>query len=276
MTQVPRLLAYDIVGSYRLGLGRGLSALFKREAMELAWATLVEGSETSAGDGGSGALRCIIETNDGELLAAILKRDPPERVFTEALCAVLLARWGLAVPRPFLIEEPQGVSFASADVGYPNLKQRVGFDPDSGSSDDRATALELAVALVASFPTTPLALAIDEAIDNRDRNLGNVLWDGGEETWIDHALALGNGLHMVDCNKLCILMTAAGKADEALSSSIARWTTLDRSMVGDAASEIDKLHDTSRWRALILQRLDDLGSRLTARFPKPDDLLANV
>jgi len=243
--------------------------------MELAWANVIEGSETYAGDGNSGALRCIIETQDGELLAAVLKRDPPEQVFTEALCAILLNRWGLVVPRPFLIQESHGVAFASADVGYPNLKQRVGLSPEQ-SEADQAVALNIATVLVGSFPSTPLALAIDEAIDNRDRNLGNVLWDGAEEAWIDHALSLGNGLHMPDLNKLCILMTAAGKADEALHAAIARWAALNRAMVAGAADEIAAHYDTAPWRDMILRRLDDLGAHITARFPKPDDLLANL
>lgn len=243
--------------------------------MELAWATVVEGSETPAGDGDFGALRCVIETQDGELLAAVLKRDPPELVFAEALCSILLSRWGLVVPRPFFIQEAQGVSFASADVGYPNLKQRVGLGVEHAEVDQE-TAFRLAVALVSSFPSTPLALAIDEAIDNRDRNLGNVLWDGAQEAWIDHALALGNGLHMPDLNKLCVLMIEAGKADEALHSAIARWVALSRSAVAYAASEIGAMHNAAPWHDMILERLEDLGVRLTSRFPKPDDLLAHL
>jgi hypothetical protein len=243
--------------------------------MELAWATVIEGSETPAGDGDFGALRCVIETQDGELLAAVLKRDPPQLVFAEALCSILLSRWGLVVPRPFLIQEDQGVSFASADVGYPNLKQRVGLGVEQAEVDQE-TALRLAVALVSSFPSTPLALAIDEAIDNRDRNLGNILWDGAQEAWIDHALALGNGLHMAGLNKLCILMIEAGKADEALHGAIARWVALNRSVVATAASEIGAMHNAAPWRDMILERLEDLGVRLTSRFPKPDDLLAHL
>ncbi|ENE1252529.1 hypothetical protein ABM187_002730 [Stenotrophomonas maltophilia] len=243
--------------------------------MELAWATVIEGSETPAGDGDFGALRCVIETASGELLAAVLKRDPPELVFAEALCSILLSRWGLVVPRPFLIKDTHGVSFASADVGYPNLKQRVGLGPGHAEADQE-TAFRLATTLVSSFPSTPLALAIDEAIDNRDRNLGNILWDGTQEAWIDHALALGNGLHMDDLNKLCILMIEAGRADEALQGAIAQWLALNRSEVASAALAVERLHNAGPWQALIVERLEDLGARLTARFPRPDDLLADL
>ncbi|WP_256647502.1 hypothetical protein [Stenotrophomonas maltophilia] len=244
--------------------------------MAVAWARVVEGSETRADDGIYGALRCVIETDDGALLAAVLKRDSPELVFAEALCSILLSKWGLTVPQPFLVRESGQISFASADVGYPNLKKRVGLGPEFEQSVDQGAALRLAATLVASFPTTPLAAAIDEAIDNRDRNLGNVLWDGNEEAWIDHALALGNGLHMPDTNKLCMLMTIAGKADEALHAAISRWTAMNRSVVAAAAGEIANVYDATHWQQLITERLDDLGTRITNRFPKPNDLLADL
>ncbi|HGM7334475.1 TPA: hypothetical protein ACKQCJ_000780 [Stenotrophomonas maltophilia] len=251
--------------------------------MELEWADLVEGSDKNAEDGASdaldgisGALRCSIMTKDGEQLVAILKRDPPEHVFAEALCALLLNRWGLSVPRPFLVQEAGGVAFASADMRYPNLKQKVGIDGEDQDPVEKEVATRLAVELVSGFPTTNLALAIDEAIDNRDRNLGNVLWDGIEETWIDHAMSLGNALHMADCNKLCMIMTAAGKANEAKQAAITHWTALNRSAIAPLADKIDEHYDTALWRDMILQRLDDLGSRIMARFPQPDDLLANL
>lgn len=244
--------------------------------MTLAWATLVEGSETPAGDGITGALRCVIEIEDGEQVAAVLKRDTPDVVFAEALCGVLLAKWGLRVPAPYLVSEPGRISFASADVGYPNLKKALGLDSQTLSTEEANELTKLAFDVVMSFPTTSLAIALDEAIDNRDRNLGNILWDGSEEAWIDHAFALGNGAAMSDRNILCEIATFNGLAEQTSQAAIARWTSLDRDLVADAAGEIGPLHDCAAWQALILQRLDGLGMRILARFPQPHDLLGQI
>jgi hypothetical protein len=81
---------------------------------------------------------------------------------------------------------------------------------------------------------------------------------------------------MDDLNKLCILMVEAGKADEALHGAIAQWLALNRSEVASAALAVERLHNAGPWQALIVERLEDLGARLTARFPRPDDLLADL
>ncbi|WP_447902955.1 hypothetical protein [Stenotrophomonas pavanii] len=244
--------------------------------MTLAWATLVEGTETPAGDGITGALRCVIEIEDGEQVAAVLKRDTPDLVFAEALCGMLLTKWGLRVPAPYLVNEPDRISFASADVGYPNLKKALGLDSQYLSAEEADELTRLAFDVVMSFPTTSLAIALDEAIDNRDRNLGNILWDGSEEAWIDHAFALGNGVAMPDRNILCEIATINGIADQTSQAAIARWASLDRDAVADAAGEIGVLHDCAAWQDLVLQRLDTLGMRILARFPRPHDLLSQT
>jgi len=244
--------------------------------MALAWATLVEGSETPAGEGITGALRCVIEIEGGEQVGAILKRDPPEMVFSEALCGILLQKWGLRVPTPYLVNEPDRISFASADAGYPNLKKAMGLDSQDISAQEADELTKLACDVVMAFPSTSLAIALDEAIDNRDRNLGNILWDGSEEAWIDHAFALGNGSAMADRNILCEIASFSGMAEQASQGAIARWMTLDRRFLGDAASEIGALHDCSSWRDLISQRLDVLGMRILKRFPQPQDLLGQT
>lgn len=161
-------------------------------------ANLVRGSETPAGDGLSGAVRCVIALPDGTHRAAVLKRLPLAGVEAEIFCALLLRGWGLAVPEPFIVHEGLGqVAFASADDGYPSLKQRIGAQGIAPGPAQEAL-LRIAYELVSKFKSTPLALTADEAIDNRDRNIGNVLWDGSRETWIDHELAVGLGSHLPD------------------------------------------------------------------------------
>jgi hypothetical protein len=170
--------------------------------MKIEIVTLIEGSEIAAGDGITGAQRCVITLPDGQKRAGVIKRGPVGQISSEAFCALLLKAWGLSVPDPYLIDESSGPAFVSADISYPNLKQCLSVEslPDGLARD---AALKIACALACSLPTSPLAAACDEAIDNRDRNLGNILWDGQSEAWIDHAFSLGEGAHMADSNKLC-------------------------------------------------------------------------
>jgi hypothetical protein len=247
----------------------------KSVEMEIQIATIVRGTETPAGDGNSGALRCIVRLPDGTKRSAILKRGSIGEIMAEAFSAVLLRKWSLPVPPPFLIDEGGTLAFASADVGYPNLKQSLGLDsvPEGAARD---AAIRVSVALACGLPTTPLATACDEAIDNRDRNLGNILWDGSAEAWIDHALSLGHGSQLQDTNKLCEMALLIGEEDRLQRGAIANALLLDR----DAPASIDVVltpfgMPTNGVASLIAARLNSIGNRLVARFPRPMDLFAN-
>ena len=241
--------------------------------MEIQVATIIGGTETPAGDGVTGALRCVIALPDGTKRSAIVKRGPPGQIMAEAFSAVLLSKWGLPVPLPFLIDEGATPAFASADVGYPNLKQSLALDSlPAGAA--REAAVRVAAALACALPSTPLAAACDEAIDNRDRNLGNILWDGSDETWIDHALALGQGLHMQDANKLCDMAVLIGDEDRVQRSAIAQGLLLDRTAPSLTETVLaSTMIPATNIAATIGARLNSLGNRLVARFPRPVDLL---
>lgn len=241
--------------------------------MEIQIATIVSGSETPAGDGMSGALRCVLALPDGTKRSAIIKRGPAGQIMAEAFSAILLSKWGLPVPSPFLIEEGTTLAFAGADVGYPNLKQSLALDclPHGPA---REAATRIAATLACGLPTSPLAAACDEAIDNRDRNLGNILWDGSAEIWIDHALSLGQGGHMNDVNKLCAMAVAVGYDERLQRSAVAQGLLLER----DAPNSTEVALTSSSIPAtgvasIVIARLNSLGNRLVARFPRPVDLL---
>lgn len=244
--------------------------------MKLEVATLVLGSETPTGDGITGALRCVLILPDGRRRAAVLKRGSVGQIAAEAFSALLLRRWGLPVPEPFLINEASGIAFASADTAYPNLKQHLGLDAlPAGAA--RNAAMLIACDLACKLPSTPLAAACDEAIDNRDRNLGNILWDGQAEAWIDHAFALGEGVHLPDDNKLCIMASSLANYDNIVRSSVAQALVLDRT----SPSEVDDvLADSPIGRqdlaVFIATRISSLGNRMLARFPSSADLLSGA
>lgn len=239
--------------------------------MNLETAELVLGSETPSGDGVTGATRCVLMLKSGERRAAVLKRIPRQAVLAEAFGALLLQAWGLTVPQPFLVPVDGAICFASADAAYPSLKQRLGLVglPEG----PLANALALAAAIiVAGLPQTPLALAADEAIDNRDRNLGNVLWDGAQEAWIDHELAFGLATHLAEDNKLATMAAMAGMSDTVKKSAIAAWLAIDRA----TPEAVAIVANAPEFAKLVSARLVALGVRVLNRFPAPVDLLSGA
>lgn len=240
--------------------------------MNVEWATVVPGSETPAGDGISGAQRCVLVLANEALVGAVLKKDPPEQVYAEVLCGRLLQSWHLPVPDPYLVQDGPNVWFASADAGYPNLKKRVGLDLFPIGSPAHTAAMFLACQLAKSLPTAPLAAVADEAIDNRDRNLGNILWDGTDEAWIDHALALGNGAAKPDVNKLCQMAVGTGDYTDFMNAAMGLWPMLNGAEVDKHTASLSIYYGTSAWRSYIANRLSTLGMRLVSRFPSPPGL----
>ncbi|TQK07737.1 hypothetical protein [Herbaspirillum sp. SJZ107] len=241
--------------------------------MKLEVASVVKGSETPAGDGVSGALRCIIRLPDGTKRSAILKRIPIEHIAAEVFSAIILQEWGLPVPCPFLIDEGAMLAFASADIGYPNLKQSLAVDSLPVGAI-REAVLKEAVRVACGLSTAPLAVACDEAIDNRDRNLGNILWDGTNEIWIDHALSLGQGAHLPDRNKMCDMSVFSGQAESMQYSAMAQALLLSRDAPTLTTSVLASTPvPTDGIAQFVASRLTSLGNRLVARFPRPVDLL---
>lgn len=244
--------------------------------MQLQIATVIPGSESPAGDGITGAMRCVIVLPDGTRRAAVLKRAPAGEVAAEAFAALVLSAWGLPVPEPFLIDEPAGPAFASSDVGYPNLKKRLGLEslPPGPARD---AALAIAVRLAVQLPTTPLAVVADEAIDNRDRNLGNILWDGQTEAWIDHAQSLGeHAAGTPDQNKLCGMAEMASDHDRVSRAAVGQSLAINSAPLVSANDAMPSSLQGKDYAAYVAARLTNLAARVLDRFPKPADLLTNA
>lgn len=240
----------------------------------LTKARLIAGSQTPVGDGVTGASRCVLEDATGRKRAAVLKEGTPAEVASEALAALLLSAWGLPVPEPFLVDVNGAIAFASADVSYPSLKQRLFSGNIHGPALEAASLT--AMRIVCGFGSTPKAAACDEAIDNRDRNLGNVLWDGSSEAWIDHAYCFGVG-GLEDQNKLCDMAIAIGEIESMQRGAIAAAMSLDRTAPQKALDHAEPHQiPIGDHASLACQRLSSLGQRLLARFPQPTDLLTGA
>jgi hypothetical protein len=244
--------------------------------MQIHIAKILGGTETPAGDGVTGANRCVLLLQDGSKRTAVVKRGPIGQIAAEAFSALLLRQWKLTVPEPFLISESGQLAFASADNGYPNLKQSLGLDglPEGAAKN---AALQLAMTIACALPSTSLAMACDEAIDNRDRNLGNILWDGVTEAWIDHAFALGGGFAYPDNNKLCTMAITIGEHERLQRATIAQALLLERDKPQKVVLALSEHpipnEDLAKY---VADRLSSLGNRLVARFPNSTDLLSGL
>ncbi|EQD46718.1 hypothetical protein B1A_14499 [mine drainage metagenome] len=179
--------------------------------MAIQTVAIVPGTEIPIGEGINRPFRCIVRFPDQSIRAAVVKVLEAQSVAAEAFCACLLRGWGLSVPEPAIVGGPP-LAFASVDIGYPNLKQRIGWTEGMPPVLQQRLIAEGA-RIVAGLPDTPRALAADEAIDNRDRHLGNILWDGFNVSWIDHDRALGV-VPAADANRLA-QFAVMGTADFA-------------------------------------------------------------
>ena len=237
---------------------------------QLRKAHLIFGTETPAGDGITGAVRCVIEDEQGKKHAAVLKSGSPEEIAAEAIASLLLSGWGLPVPQPYLVLRGNDLCFASADVSFPNLKKRLNFDACPPAA--KQVLEQVASRLVCSFRTMPLATACDEVIENRDRNFGNILWDGQDEVWIDHAFSFGVGA-LPDINKLCSMAVVAGATEDVQRSAIATSMTMDRTLPASVESDLRGTPvDLPDFLAIATKKLGNIGVSLVARFPQPADL----
>lgn len=238
--------------------------------MSIETVAVVPGTETPVGDGINRPVRCIVRFADQSIRAAIVKRLTPDGVAAEAFCALLLRGWGLSVPQPALVAGE--MAFASLEVTYPNLKQRIGWSENLPDSVKRALFIQGAK-LVSSMGDTPRALSADEAIDNRDRNLGNILWDGSNATWIDHERAFGLGPEP-DGNKLATMIVGSGLDCSGIqTAAVAVSLSLGAQVVAEAVGHCDGLN-VSNFAAQVTGRLSLLANRVLQRFPQPADLLS--
>lgn len=231
---------------------------------------VVAGTETPIGEGLNKAFRCVVRYPDATTRAAIVKSLPPNAVAAEAFCALLLRGWGLSVPEPALVPGPP-LSFACVELPYPNLKQRIGWSLALPRIVREVLEREGAK-LVASFRDTPLALAADEAINNRDRHLGNILWDGSSVAWIDHDQSFGMGAAQ-DLNKLAVLAVMSGDYSKVQKAAVAIALTLGGVAVKEAEEACGSMPEAPQFATHVSNRLGALAAMVLKRFPSPPDLL---
>lgn len=127
-----------------------------------------------------------------DTVVAYVKDISPRSLYIECVCAVIGRAIGLPIPKPIIVEArhealpsiPEGYArlfFGSLDTGYPSFR--------------RYAQSEEAYNKLKSFSKTLDIAVFDEWIANWDRNIGNILYDGGEDFYfIDHENAIGDSI----------------------------------------------------------------------------------
>ena len=206
--------------------------------MKLQTAELITHGEQM--DGINCAVRAVVRL-DGKDVAAIVKKIEQPLIAAECFAALLLKGWGLSVPEPILVKlHDDTYAFGSLEVKYPSLKQSLSLDklPDTA----KEAAYKKLAAIIGKWKQTPLAIASDEAIGNKDRNTGNILWDGGKPWFVDHERSFGL-IAQEDLNKLAMMVRMGDDRD-----NISRLSTAYHDVTRCARCAATRTHQTKRNR----------------------------
>lgn len=237
--------------------------------MRLRTAELIKGTEQRLNEGATAPIKAALRV-DAQIVTGIVKTISLDKIAVECLCALVLRAWGVPVPEPVIVQG-DSLMFGSLDVGYPNLKQKIGYS-EALSQPQKDVLIKIGCDLVGQFQSTPLVIAADEAIGNFDRNLGNILWDGADVVYIDHERALGLS-NDVDQNKLATMAMMSSNVENVKMAAIAIAQTLKYESIG----AIDPLPiDVTNISEYIVNRISNLASKVLFRFPQPQDLLTGL
>jgi hypothetical protein len=122
------------------------------------------------------------------VITAYVKQLSPQKLYIECVCAVLGRYLGLPIPKPIIVkvtsenfpEIPEGnfhLAFGSEDACYPSFRRYAKSNEAMEQLKKFAKTLDIGV--------------FDEWISNWDRNVGNILYDGGNNfSFIDHENAI--------------------------------------------------------------------------------------
>lgn len=219
-------------------------------------------------EGVTGPIR-YVATIDGERLSVVAKKMGAKQTEAECICAAILRHWGISVPEPVLLSHPDGsLLFGSIHTGYPDLKHRLAI-VDGLTKQQLEPLILRAAHIVNTWEDAPKALAADEAIENGDRNLGNFLWDGeNEHAYIDHERALGN--EGFKSNQIAILSVLTGEYQKMQMSAATFAFSELRNSLDFPDPELGL--DFQRGIDFVREKVQFLGAKVLARFPRPVDL----
>lgn len=127
----------------------------------------------------------VVQTHTEDKMAFVKQVDTPYELYVECACAIVGRVLGLPIPKPIIVQIPSAytatsinvLGYGSEDAGYPSFRRFV---------QDQNVVQKLF-----EFEKTLDAAIFDELIGNWDRNVGNMLYDGGKEfVFIDHGKSI--------------------------------------------------------------------------------------
>ena len=248
--------------------------------MKIRKGTLLPDSEP-VGTGINSARRGLVVTRTDQIQVIFKKLSEPE-LAAEIFCADLARNLGLPAPEPILLYDPVAgeILYGCVDLEYPNSLRAFNITPPTYNPAARKI---LEQALLA-WPKINEVAAFDEWIDNRDRNLGNLLFVGPKEfAIIDHGKALDIDPSYPSQNVLCKLLAAdcaSTKEVRALLRTLFRESAaFDIMNVEATRASLESTgiatHTDSaeRFFDFVENRLADLNTHLRNRFPGQQGLL---
>lgn len=224
------------------------------------------------GHGATGAQRGQVKIG-GKAFKCVVKPESLAGIVSESFAALVAINLGLPALQPVIVRYPGKIEpwFGAKDMQHPNLLAAL----NVGQND--VAGVRRAALLLASWASVGGAIAFDELIANPDRNLGNLLWDGGDFWLIDHARALGAMPYTK--NKLASIVSILDQATidttkvKAVSSALVYYHSC-----ADAQSIWQELHDAfqmlpPKWSQaeaachyFIKDRLPSLAARVADCF----------
>ncbi|AJA62531.1 MULTISPECIES: HipA family kinase [Bradyrhizobium] len=241
------------------------------QPMSIRFGVLLLGA-VPVGTGLKGAVRGFADVQ-GTDVAVVAKKLPDEEILGEIYCSLLCRAVGLPAPEPLLLKDQATGAwmFGSVDLPHPNCSQFLNFD--AGSPQSQSMLGEL----LRNWPALPKVAAFDEWINNRDRNLQNILWqDENTFALIDHGKALNLDPHYADRNVMieCWLAFVANSdqvAQQRLKRDALRFADLfDDVQARDCAAELVGVAGPDlpqAFAAFVCDRLVNIVNHIGIRFP---------
>lgn len=178
-------------------------------------ATLLPGAEPFSDSNINQTWKGHVRTTT-DTVVVFAKIVEPREICVEAFCAALGRQLGIPIPKPFLIladsstlnvvpEGQHALMFGSEDAAYPSFRRYANCAEAYEKLQNFKASLDVGV--------------FDEWIANHDRNVGNILYDGGDDfLFIDHGLAIPQGLQAhtpaSDNNILRVLFAIKSEMDK--------------------------------------------------------------
>jgi len=162
-------------------------------AVIIEFATVLRGAQPFNAGNVNATYDGQVLLEDGSIRQAIIKDLEPRELANELMAAAVALTVGLATPTPYVAAVDPGalqttkgpivngkqMTFATVNVQTPSLRQIV---IANGSSAIPALCQELM-----GWDDVGLLYGFDSFVANIDRNLGNLLFGGGDRVWaIDH------------------------------------------------------------------------------------------